>query len=189
MEAEVVRVPQIRREKKNIVIEENIDAVKWPHECANCGGPAEKTDSLTMNKNFKGLGKINVEIKDIPYCQACFPKIRAGKTLNTVRLVFTFLIGIPLGILLIVQMMNDENVQFIFCGLVFLIALLVGYGLSWLFIKLPAKLLFGKKLAEPVDGRLIEEKKKDGKQGISVVITIPRESFAAKFVELNTRVT
>lgn len=185
MDTQVVRMPQIRRENKNFVIEENVDAVKWPQECANCGGPAEEIDSLRMSKEFKGIGKIKVEVKGIPYCRVCFPKIRAGKLLDQIHLAVTFLIGIPLGILLIALMMTSENVQFICCGLVFLVALLIGYGLAWLLVKLPAKILFGKKIAEPVGGRLIEEKKKDGKEGISVVLTIPREDFALKFAELN----
>lgn len=169
----------------NLVVEENVDAVKWPRECANCGGPAEVSDTLRMNKNFKGVGQIKVEVKNIPYCRACFPKIRAGQRLDKVHMVVTFLIGIPLGLLMIALMMRDQSVQFIFCGLVFLMTLAVGYGLAWLIVKLPAKLLLGKRIAEPVNGRLIEEKKADGKEGVSVVLTIPREDFAVKFAELN----
>lgn len=183
------QMPQVRRAKRNFVVEENIGAVRWPQECANCGGSAEVFDSLRMNKKFKGVGQIEIEVKNIPYCRTCFPKIRAGKRLDQVHLVVTFLIGIPLGILLIVMAMASKDVQFIFCGLVFLMALAVGYGIAWLLVKLPAKLLLGKRIAEPVDSWLIEEKKKDGKEGVSVVLSIPREDFAVKFAELNAAKT
>ncbi len=189
MDTQQERLARVRRAKKNFVVEENVDAVKWPKECANCGGPAEVSDTLRMNKNFKGVGQIKVEVKNIPYCRTCLPKIRAGQRLDRTQMVVAFLIGIPLGILLIAMMARDRSVQFIFCGLVFLMTLAVGYGIAWLLVKLPAKLLLGKRIAEPVDGWLIEEKKADGKEGVSVVLTIPREDFALKFAELNAAKT
>jgi hypothetical protein len=181
------KVAKIRRAKKNFVIEENIDKIKWPQECANgCGQPVGTTnDTLTMSKDFKGIGKVNVVINDIPYCQECYPRIKTGKTVNTIRLVVGIIIGIALGAILIIQQMQDQNTQFVFCGFILVISIFIGYGIAWLFVKLPAKLILGKHFAEPIDANLIEEKKVDGKQGMSVVLTIPNKNYAAKFATLN----
>jgi len=192
MDTQSERMPQVRLSKGgNFVVEENIDALRWPEECANCGGPAQEIDTLRMNKIFKGVGEIEVK-GGIPYCRVCFPKIRAGKRLDRVHFVVSLLIGIPLGIILVAEMIALEaDVQdpIIFLGVAFILALAVGYGIAWLVVKLPAKLLLGQLIAEPVHGRLIEEKKADGKRGVSVVFTIPREDFAVKFAELNAAKT
>jgi hypothetical protein len=186
MDAQAVRLPQVRREKKNFVVEENIDAVKWPQECANCGGRPEVFDSLKMAKEFKGVGNVTIEVKGIPYCQSCFARVRRGKRLFIAHWVFTLVVGIPLGILWIVAMMSSQDVKLIVCGLHILVSLIIAYLLGWLIIKLPVKLILGKKLAEPVDGWPIEEKKQDGKEGLSVVLAIPREDYALKFAKLNS---
>ena len=181
------KVAKIRRAKKNFVIEENVDKIKWPQECANgCGQPVGMTnDKLEMSKDFKGLGKVNVVIKDIPYCQECYPRIKTGKTVNTIRLVVGIIVGILLGVLLIIQQFQDQSSQFILCGFIMLISIFIGYGIAWLLVKLPAKLILGKHFAEPIGGNLIEEKKADGKMGMSVVLTIPNKDYAAKFSALN----
>jgi hypothetical protein len=181
------KVAKIRRAKKNFVIEENVDKIKWPQECANgCGQSVGMTnDTLEMSKDFKGLGKVNVVVKDIPYCQECYPRIKTGKTVNTIRLVVGIILGIPLGVVLIIQQYQDQSTQFILCGFIFLISILIGYAIAWLLVKLPAKLILGKHFAEPISGNLIEEKKADGKQGMSIVLTIPNKDYAAKFAALN----
>ena len=66
-----------------------------------------------------------------------------------------------------------------------LIGIAIGYGLAWLIVKFPVKMLFRRRFAEPVDAWLIEEKKSDGKEGVSVVITIPNKDYAARFGQLN----
>lgn len=183
------RVAKVRWQKKNFVIEENVDQIKWPQECANgCGQPVIGTahnDTLTMSKDFKGIGKVNVTVKDVPYCHDCYPRIKTGKTVNTIRLVVGIIIGIILGVILIIQQMQDSDTQFVFCGFILIISILIGYGFAWLLVKLPAKLILGKHFAEPIDASLIEEKKTDGKQGMSVLLTIPNKDYATKFATLN----
>jgi hypothetical protein len=179
------RMPRIKRRRGNFVVEENIDALRWPQECANCGGPVAQTDSLKLSKDVKGMGKIKVEVKGIPYCSACLPKIKWGKRLNSVVFVLAFVIGIPLGLLVSGLMARQQNVNFICCGLIIAVCVFIGYGIALLFAKLPAKLILGKWIAEPVDSWLIEEKKSDGKQGVSVIVSVPNKNYAAKFAQLN----
>jgi hypothetical protein len=176
--------PVIRREK-NFVVEENLGAVQWPEQCALCGGRVEHRDALSLKEKFKGLGQIHVEVAGIPYCAPCFRKISAGKRINQAVWVVTLVLGIPLGIILSLLAMRDQSVKFVFCGMVFAMALLIAYGLAWLLIKLPAKVLFGKRIAEPVGAWLITEKKRDGREGVSVVIAIPNKVYADAFAQLN----
>ncbi len=60
--------------------------------------------------------------------------------------------------------LRNTGINFIWCGLIFVLAFLLGYGIAWLLIKLPAKVLFRKHLTEPVDAWLIAEKKRDVKR-------------------------
>lgn len=178
----------IRRVKRNFVVEENIQDIRWPAECAACGGAGELEDSLILKSKFKNLGKIQVEVKGIPYCRACFPKIRRGKLLDKITTIMAYVLGIPLGVLLIIlsaQSQQGSGSGFIWIGLIFLIAIAMGYGISWLLIKMPVKLIFKRNFVAPVDGWLIEEVKKDGKEGVSVVISIPNNGYSAKFAEIN----
>ena len=185
MEGKLQERPRVRRAKKNFVVEENIGAIQWPQECAACGGPAEVTDSLNLERTFKGLGKIHVEVSSIPYCQTCLPKIRRGKLLDQVRHIVALALGIPIGLLLILTAARQPGTTFIWCSLLLLIGIAIGYGLAWLIVKFPVKMLFRRRFAEPVDAWLIEEKKSDGKEGVSVVITIPNKDYAARFGQLN----
>jgi hypothetical protein len=189
METVADRKPTIRF-KKSFIIEENLDAVQWPQECANCGDPASVWDEIKLEEDFKGFGKIHIDVPGIPYCQDCFPRIRTGKRLNSVRTTLGWILGIPIGILLIVLNYTSNRSQsgqsnFIFCGVLLLIGVAIGYGLAWLFVKLPAKLFLKKKFVEPVDAWLIKEEKKDKKEGISVVIAIPNKGYADKFAAAN----
>jgi hypothetical protein len=183
------RKPTVRF-AKNFIVEENLDAVQWPQECAACGNPGSVTDSISLEEDFKGFGKIHVEVPGIPYCQDCFPRIRTGKRLKGLMTTLTWILGIPIGILFIVLSYTSNEVQpmqtrFIFCGLLLLLGLAAGYGLAWLFVKLPAKIFLKKKFIEPVDAWLIKEQKKDKKEGISVVIAIPNKIYRRKFAALN----
>ena len=187
-ENQLEKKPIIRRARKNYVVEENIQEIQWPAECVVCGNAKELDDNLILKSKFKNLGKIQVEVKDIPYCQICFPKIRRGKTIDKMRNVVAYVLGIPLGIYLTVLSMQDQQRSgsgFVWIGMIFLVAIAIGYGLSWLLVKLPVKLILKKNFAMPVDGWLIEEKKKDGREGISIVISIPNSVYSAKFAELN----
>lgn len=184
METIAERKPKIRFQK-NYVVEENLDAIEWPQECAACNGPVEIKDAIHLKEKFKGFGEIKVELAGIPYCQTCFPKIGAGKQLDRTHLILSFVIGIPLGVLLIAMLLADQNTNFIWCGAIFFIAYLIGYGIAWLFVKLPARIFLKGRIIEPVSAWLITEQKADKKEGISVIIAIPNKSYAGKFAQLN----
>ena len=184
MNGESDRRPRVRREK-NFVVEENIDGLRWPGECAACGGPAEITDHLKLERNIKVLGKIHVEVPGIPYCQVCAPKIHSSRRLDKVRWVVTLVVGIPIGLLFILAAAQRPGTTFIWIGLLMLLGIAIGYGLATLIVKYPVKALLGGRLVQPVEAWLIEEKKRDGKEGASVVISIPNKVYAEKFAHLN----
>ena len=184
MDTTAEKKPTIRF-SRNFIVEENVTAVAWPQECAACGGAAEIRDSIPLKETYKGFGVIQVEVSGIPYCQACYPRIGAGKSLNNLVWILSFVIGIPAGILMILAAMTNENTTFIMFGLLIALGWAIGYGLAWLFVKLPAKVLMKKRIVEPVDAWLIKEEKKDKKEGISVVIAIPNKAYARKFAQLN----
>lgn len=64
--------------------------------------------------------------------------------------------------------------SFVFCGFIYVISLLIAYGLALLLIKLPVKTILRQRIAEPVDAWLITEKKRDGREGLSVLLGIPQ---------------
>jgi len=184
METIAEKKPRIRLDK-NYVVEENIDAVQWPQECVACGGKVDYRDTIYLKEKFKNFGEIKIDVTGIPYCQICIPKIRKGKRVNQIHFILTLVIGIPLGILFILMEKADQNINFILFGGAFLLSCFIGYGLAWLFVKLPVKTFLKKQVVEPVDAWLITEEKKDKKEGISVVISIPNKSYASKFAQLN----
>lgn len=184
MDTTVKPVPTIRF-AKNFVVEENLAAVTWPQECASCGGPPAIKDAIPLKENFKGFGEIKVEVAGIPYCSDCFPRIRAGKRLNRLVWILSFVIGIPIGILLIIAAMKDQNTTVVLCSVVIAVGWAIGYGLAWLFVKLPARIFLKKRIIEPVNAWLIKEQKKDKKEGISIVIAIPNKGYASKFAAAN----
>jgi MFS family permease len=99
--------------------------------------------------------------------------------------ILSFVIGIPLGIWLIALQYQNESQRIVFWGFAFLAAIAIGYGIAWLLVKLPLKLALRERLVEPVGAGLLQEKKSDGKQGISVAISIPNKGYADKFAQLN----
>jgi hypothetical protein len=199
-------IVQIRHEKKKFIVEGKpivgkpvpadiksemqglTDALKWPQECANCGRPAKMTDTLIETVSLEDTGAvkaaISVAVKGIPYCEVCFPKIKKSQNIFFIQLIVTFLIGIPLSILLI-KIQGESDSPFIFCGMLTALSIAIGYGLSWLLVKLPAKIFMKDKIAEPVKGNLIEEVKAGGNKIVSLVLSIPNEGYASKFAELN----
>jgi hypothetical protein len=103
-----------------------------------------------------------------------------------VVVVIAFVIGIPLAIFAIGQVLTGRsNTSIISWGWAFVLCIAIGYGIAWLFIKLPFKLVLGKRLVESVGAGLLEEKKSDGRKGVSTVISIPRKSYADKFAQVN----
>jgi hypothetical protein len=183
---EVSRAPKIRR-TRNFIVEQNVESIQWPQECCACSNPPEHTDNLHIKKKFKNYGEIKVQVKGIPYCEVCAKRSRTTKVVDTIVRVLAFVFGIPLGIFLIVlSARTSSSNQVIFLGLILILSIGIGYGFAWLVVKLPAKLILGKHMVEPVDAWLIEDDaKSDGKKGLSVVIEIPNKAYADKFAELN----
>ena len=188
MDTAIEQKPKIRREKKNIVVEENVKAVRWPQECVGCGSTAVQFDSILLKEKYKAFGEIQVQVEGIPYCQACFAKSRSGARLNLVVWIITFVLAIPLSALFILQSYSQQSGQggIVWCSMIFLFTLLFSYGLVWFLVKLPAKAILRKRILEPVTAWLIEEKKSDGKNGISLVLSIPNPAYALKFAALNS---
>ena len=182
---ETSKVPKIRR-KNNFIVEQNLECIQWPQECCACGGPPEHTEDVRLKKKFKNYGEIKVQVNSIPYCQVCADRSRITKTVDAIVRVLAFVFGIPLGLFLIVLSARNSSTQIIFLGLIFLLAIAIGYGIAWLLVKLPAKIILRKRMVEPVDAWLIEDdEKSDGKKGLSVVIAIPNKTYADKFAALN----
>jgi len=171
--------------KENFVVEENIDSIRWPQECSVCGGAVEQTDDIKLKKKFKNFGEINVDVLGIPYCKACFAKSRRTKFLDNVTLVISLILGIPLSILAIVASMATPGTQFVWFGLIFVLVIGICYGVVWLVVKFPIRALFKGHFVDLVNAWLIEEKKSDGREGVSVVIEIPNKVYANKFAQLN----
>lgn len=61
----------------------------------------------------------------------------------------------------------------------------IGYGLAWLLVRLPARIILRNRMVEPIVAWLITEKKSGGREGISLVIAIPNKDFSGKFASLN----
>lgn len=177
------KTPRVRREK-NFTVEENIDAIRWPAECAWCGGAVERYETIRMKDKFKEYGQVQAELKGIPYCQRCARNAKRTDRLNTIVFIVGLVIGIPLTIFAKVQPSTGGEAEMPW-WLTFVVCVGIGYGLAWLLLKLPYKLIFRKNVAEPVTAWQVEEFKSDGKQGVSVVINIPNKNFSDKFAELN----
>ena len=187
MDVQPARKAVVHRVKANFVVESNIGDVQWPQQCAACGGPAETTDDLRLHGTFKGLGRIDVDVHGIPYCRQCLPNVRRGKALERIRTAVAFVLGVPLGLYLIILSMQQQTSgsRFVWVGMIMVLALAAGFGLSWLLVDVPVRALFKRKFVKPVDAWLVQEKKADDREGISVVISIPNKDYAALFASLN----
>ncbi|HNR02698.1 MAG TPA: hypothetical protein PKK59_09195 [Anaerolineaceae bacterium] len=175
-------VAKVRREK-NFIVEENIDAIHWPAECAWCGGAVERCETIKMKNKFKEFGEVKAELKGIPYCQRCARNAKLTDRVNTAVIILALVIGIPLTIF--AKMGPTSGGAETPWWLTFVVCAGIGYGIAWLLFKLPYKLFFKKNLAEPVSAWLNEELKSDGQQGVCVRIDIPNKKFADRFAELN----
>jgi hypothetical protein len=173
---------QVGREINKFTIWGNIDGVKWPQECANCGRPPTNTDSFSMTANFKR--GFNVTMKGIPYCEICYPKIKRHHNITSIKLVVTFLIGVLLSLLLMISQGQSDSLVILY-GMAVVTSFAVGYGISWLLAKLIGKVFLKDKIAEPVSGELKQDPNAGNEKGVSIVLKIPREEYASKFADLN----
>jgi hypothetical protein len=187
MDVQVPPIPVVMRREKNFIIEENVSNVRWPEECSGCEGPAEKHEDIHLEKKFKNLGQIKIDVKGIPYCQDCLKKARAAKRLDRAIQILALVFGIPLAIFGIANQVSSQSSgsTFIMCGFEILLCIALCYGIFWLLIKLPLRKIFKDRYKDPVSAWMIEEKKRDGRQGLSVVIRIPNRGYADKFAFLN----
>jgi len=186
MEGQPTKNPKVLR-AKNFVVEENIDAIRWPQECSGCGGTVERTENIKLSKRYKTFGLITVDVAGIPYCQSCFKRSRAADRLDNVITVLTLVFGIPLGILMLVGVIQGGTAEpnLFALAVVFVFALALVYGLLWLLVKRPIRFFFKDRFADPFSAWMIEAKKSDGREGLSLVIAIPLKPYADKFAILN----
>jgi hypothetical protein len=188
MDSQTDRRPKVRR-GKNFVVEENIDTIRWPPVCSNCGGRVEQTENIALRQRYKTFGQISVEVVGIPYCRNCFTKSRTADRLDTVIVILTFLSGVPLGFLFTAWAIQGgtrgSSPTIIWLAMTFGLAIAICYGLLSLLLKRPIKFFFRDRFVDPVSAWLIEEKKSSGQQGLSVVIAIPNKRFADQFAQLN----
>jgi len=176
--------PKIRRDK-NFIVEDNLEAIRWPQECSWCGRPVEHLETLKLKEKFKTKGQIQAEVAGIPYCKRCAGTARWTGRINTAIMILALVIGIVLTIFSKIQEATGTSGTSTPWYLAFLVSFGIGYGLSWLLLKLPFKLIMRKRLTEPVTAWLMEGLKSDGQQGISVAISIPKKSYAEKFAQMN----
>lgn len=176
--------PKVRRDK-NFIVEENLDAIQWPQECSWCGGAVEHLETLNLKEKFKDKGQVQAEVVGIPYCKKCAVRARWTNRLNSLVLILALIIGIALTIFAKIQEITGASDTSTPWWLAFVVCFAIGYGITWLFIKLPFKLALRKRLVEPVTAWLMEDLKSDGQQGASVVISIPQKGYAEKFAQMN----
>jgi hypothetical protein len=181
----------ITRRKKKFFVEENVDAIQWPQECAVCGKPVENYDDNEFISNkFKNLtGAI---IPKVPYCHTCYSKVKATRRLDMSINILAFVIGIPLGIFLAYDYGKTEpllsKTTWVCMGIVFIIVLFFMIKLLQLLIRLPIKFIFKNRYTDCVefDDKLREQI--DKRPGRILVITIPNKLYADKFAILNSAV-
>jgi len=187
METELERKPKITR-GRNFTVEQNVDAIQWPHDCAVCGNPPQTYDNVHLSKNFKNLGRVSTTVANIPYCSTCYPKIKATKRLDKSVGILAMVFGIPLGIFLAALMAKQPGTQFICIGLLVVVGIGIAYGIFWLLIRFPIKSIFKNRYVDYVDAWYVEAQGADKQPVLNVVIEIPNRAFADKFAILNSAV-
>ena len=81
-----------RKNDKWFVVEENLEAIKWPQECSWCGDLVERFDCLRVKGKFKDAGQIQNEIAGIPYCKQCIGRSRLTGVLNNIVIIMAFVV-------------------------------------------------------------------------------------------------
>jgi hypothetical protein len=185
MDTSIEKVVKIRREKKSFVIEQNVDALQWPMECATCGAVPKVHDNIRLEKKFKNFGMVKTGINDIPYCEDCFRKEKSTRRLDKLVNILSLIFGIPLGFLLVYLVAKEPGTKLICLGLLLFLGVGIAYGFFWLLIRFPVKAIFKHSFVDYVDAFLLEEKKSDGIEGLSISVSIPRVEYAEKFAVLN----
>lgn len=186
MDAVAERKAKIRKVGGAFVVEENVDAVKWPHECVVCGAVPTLTDDINLTRKMKNVGQVRTQVKGIPYCEPCFKKVKATRRLDMVVYVLALVFGIPLGIFLTSLSANTPGTQFVCCGLLIAAGIVIAWLVFYLIIRFPVKSIFKNKFVEEtVTASLNEVTRLDGSQGFNIGISITRPEYAQKFSDLN----
>jgi hypothetical protein len=176
---------RLKHDSPNTLVLDRVDGLVWPQECVHCGGPVQATDSLLLKDDVRNVGKVEVEVKGIPYCETCFPKIKKSKEISKKQNgFFNWFAG--LLVLITLYIVINEQLNYLQCGLGILLCVIIAYGFSWFAVVLPVKVLQGGSLAEPVSGRLQQATLPDGKHGFEVVLTIPNPRYADRLFALNS---
>jgi len=190
MDANIDLKPKISRGKKNkFVVEENVDAIQWPQECAACGKPVEKYD-----ENLDEIGSFMNNFKAIPpkvpYCQACYSKVKNTKKLDTAVLFLGFIFGSPLGILFAYSVyITAEKItktEIMCMGIMGVLGLLAGIYIVRFIIRGPVKLIFNNRYVDYVAFDYVDVKISENNSVSNLKITIPNKQYAAKFAALNS---
>jgi len=186
MDAVVERKAKIRKSGGGFVVEENVDAVKWPHECVVCGAAPTMTDDIHLARKMKNVGQVRTQVTGVPYCDTCFKKVKATRRLDTAVYILALVFGIPLGLLLTSFAANAPGSQFVCCGLLMAAGIVIAWLVFYLIIRFPVKSIFKDKFVEEVvTASLNEVTRLDGSQGFNVSISITRPEYAQKFSDLN----
>ena len=187
----------IRHENQGFVVEgtENkgelktrVNAVKWPQECATCGHPAQRFDDFQETESFGPFNAASVSVKGIPYCEDCFSKVKKSRNINTWQNFVWALISIVLLVPVFLEWRNGGLPPGGSFRMAAIGVITFSYGLSWLIVKLPARLFLKDKNTlriMPVKGKLIEEELIGGIKVVSLTLSIPNPTYAAKFAQLN----
>lgn len=186
MDVPVERKAKICKVGGAFVVEENVDAVKWPHECVVCGAAPMLTDDINLARKMKNVDQVRTQVKGIPYCEPCLKKVKATRRLDMVVYILALVFGIPLGLLLTSLSANTPGTQIVCCGLLMVAGVVIAWLVFYLIIRFPVKSIFKNKfIEEVVTASLNEVTHLDGSQGFNVSISITRPEYAEKFSGLN----
>jgi len=190
MEMSMERKPKIRfGKKKKLIVEENVDAIQWPQECAACGKQVDYyDDNEDQSASFKNM--YGVIPPKVPYCQTCFSKVKATKQLDTAVLFIGFIFGIPLGIFLAYILYRTQEAfskTTIMCmGLIGAFGLYAGIIIIKFLIRGPIKSIFKNRYTEYVEFDHNNVNISENKSVWILEILIPNKLYATKFATLNS---
>lgn len=190
MDANIDLKPKISRGKKNkFVVEENVGAIQWPQECAACGKPVEIYDE-NPDEIGSFMNNFKVIPPKVPYCQACYSKVKNTKKLDTAVLFLGFIFGIPLGILFAysgyIMAEKITKTEIMCMGIMGVLGLLAGIYIVRFIIRGPVKAIFRNRYIEYVEFDNKNERLSDKLSVWFLEIKIPNKTYSEKFVILNS---
>jgi hypothetical protein len=189
MDTNPVSKPKIRMGKKQkFVVEEHVEAIQWPQECAACGKPAEVYDD-NADRIGSFMNCYKVTPPRVPYCNSCFKKVKATKRLDTALLFIGTLFGIPAGLLLAysfyLTLEKITKTEIMCLGLIAAIGFVAGVQFIRFLIRGPVKAIFKNRYTGYVEFDDKNIKLSDAVSTWFLEISIPNKLYAAKFAALN----